>query len=135
MPEAFNEDERHLKLLSMFHYIVAGLVALFSCIFIAHLIIGIIAIVSPQMFKGNDGSLPPPFFGWIFALIGGIAVLSGWVFAVCLILAGRFLARRKRYLFCLVMAGISCMFVPFGTILGIFTIIILQRPAVREQFK
>lgn len=135
MPEVLNEDERHLNLLVIFHYVVAGLVALFSCFFIIHLVIGIIAIVSPQVMKGSNGSLPPPFFGWLFALIGGFAILLGWAFAICLIIAGRFLARRKRYLFCMVMAAMSCMCMPFGTILGIFTIIVLQRPSVKEQFK
>ena len=135
MPEVLNEDERHLKLLATFHYVVAGFVALFSCLFIIHLVIGIVAIVSPETMRGSNGSLPPPFFGWLFALMGGFVVLSGWTFAICLVMAGRFLSRRKRYLFCMVIAVMSCMFVPFGTVLGIFTIIVLQRPSVKEQFK
>jgi hypothetical protein len=85
--------------------------------------------------KGSNGSLPPPFLGWLFALVGGFAVLAGWIFAICLVMAGRFLSQRRRYLFCMVIAAIGCMFMPFGTVLGIFTIIILQRPSVKEQFK
>ncbi len=134
MPNILNEDERNLKLIVIFHYIVAGLIALFSSFFIIHLAIGIVAIISPQTLKGSNGAIPPPFFGWLFALMGVFFVLLGWGFAICLITAGRFLARRKKYLFCLVMAAISCMFAPFGTILGVFTIIMLQRPAIKEQF-
>jgi len=55
-------------------------------------------------------------------------------FAVCLALAGRFLAQRRRYYYCLVMAGIACMFMPFGTVLGVFTIIVLLRESVKELF-
>lgn len=135
MAEVLNKDEQHLRLLKIFHYVVAALVALFSCLFIIHLVIGITAIISPQTFKGSNGSMPPSFLGWLFALIGGFALLSGWAFAVCLIFAGRFLARRKRYLFCMVVAAVSCFFMPFGTVLGVFTIIVLQRPSVKEQFK
>ena len=43
------QDQEQLKLLSIFHYVVGVLAALFSCFFIIHLVIGIIAIVSPGL--------------------------------------------------------------------------------------
>jgi hypothetical protein len=49
--------------------------------------------------------------------------------------AGRFLARRKHHLFCLVVAGVECLFFPFGTVLGVFTIIVLMRPSVQQAFE
>ena len=49
-------------------------------------------------------------------------------------LAGRSLARHRRYTFCLVVAAILCLFVPFGTLLGVFTIIVLVRSTVRARF-
>ena len=33
------EDEKNLDLLALFHYIVAGLTALFSCMFLIHVAI------------------------------------------------------------------------------------------------
>jgi hypothetical protein len=32
------------------------------------------------------------------------------------------------------MAAIACMFMPFGTILGVFSIIVLVRPSVKSLF-
>jgi hypothetical protein len=32
------------------------------------------------------------------------------------------------------MAGVACLFMPFGTVLGIFTIIVLVRPQVKALF-
>jgi hypothetical protein len=32
------------------------------------------------------------------------------------------------------MAGIACVFMPFGTVLGVFTIIVLMRDSVRRLF-
>ena len=32
------------------------------------------------------------------------------------------------------MAAISCAFMPFGTVLGVFTLIVLLRPGVKELF-
>ena len=54
---------------------------------------------------------------------------------VCLALAGRYLLQRTHYTFCLVVAAIACLLMPFGTALGIFTIIVLMRPSVREMFE
>lgn len=126
-----NQNEQHLKLLSLFHYIVGGLTAFFSCFALIHLVLGIVMIVAPESF---DSDPPPPFMGWLFALIGGSIILFGWTLAGFVIAAGRFLARRKHYLFCMVIAGIECMVMPFGTVLGVFTIVVLMQPAVKEMF-
>jgi hypothetical protein len=129
-----NQDQEHLRLLSIFHYIVSGIAALFACFPILHFIIGIVAIVAPQKFAGKSGEVPPPFFGWMFVIIAGGFILLGWTYAICLACAGRFLAGRKHYLFCLIIAGLSCLFFPFGTALGVFAIIVLIRPSVKEMF-
>ena len=128
-----NQDEAHLRLLSIFHYVVGGMAALFACFPIIHLIVGI-ALIASQESSGRGGG-PPPFIGWLFAVVAGVFILGGWALAVCLICAGRFLAKRRHYLFCFVIACVSCLFMPFGTVLGVFTIIVLMRPSVKELFE
>jgi len=81
---------------------------------------------------GED--LPPEFLGWIFAVLGSLLFLIGIAMAICILIAGRSLALRKGYSFALVMACIECLFVPFGTILGVFTIVVLSRESVRGLF-
>jgi hypothetical protein len=54
--------------------------------------------------------------------------------AICILIAGRSLGLRKRYSFALVIACIECLFVPFGTILGVFTIVALSRESVKALF-
>ncbi len=127
-----NQDQEHLRLLSIFHYIVGGIAALFSFFPIIHLILGILFLVAPHRMGG--GPPPPPFLGWIFIIMGGGFILVGWAFAVCVILAGRFIVRHKHYIFCLVIASLNCLFMPFGTILGVFTIVVLVRPSVKALF-
>ena len=39
-----NEDLQYLKLLSIFHYVVGGLAALFACFPIMYIVIGILAV-------------------------------------------------------------------------------------------
>jgi hypothetical protein len=127
-----SRDEQHLKLLSIFHYIAGGLCALFSCVFILHFVIGVLALTKPELFEGDEAL--PAFFGWIFVAAGAIPILVGWTIGSLMIAAGRSLAKRTRYMFCFVIAAISCMFVPFGTVLGVFTIIVLSRESVRALF-
>lgn len=121
-----------MKLLSIFHYVVGGLTALFSCFGLIYLGIGVAMVMAPETFESGDP--PPVWFGWVFAIIGGSIVALGWILAGCVIAAGRFLAGRKHYIFCLVIAGIECMVMPFGTVLGVFTIVMLVQPAVKEMF-
>jgi len=125
-------DQEHLRLLSIFHYVVAGIIALFSCFPIIHLIVGIVWFVAPAAMSGGHG--PPLLFGLLFTLIPAMMILAGWGLAVVVLLAGRSLARRRHYTFCLVVAAISCLFMPFGTVLGVFTILVLNRPSVKALF-
>lgn len=127
------KDEEHLKLLSIFHYVVAGFAALFALFPVFHLAVGLAFILAPQQL-GNNGNLPPPFFGWVFVIFAGTFILLGFVFAAFVLAAGRCLARRRRYMFCLVMAGVETLFMPFGTVLGVFTIIVLLREGVKSLF-
>ena len=128
-----NQDQEHLRLLSIFHYIVGGIAALFSFFPVIHLVLGILFLVAPHRMGGSP-LLPPPFLGWIFIIMGGGFMLVGWAFAVCVILAGRFIVRHKHYIFCLVIASLNCLFMPFGTILGVFTIVVLVRSSVKALF-
>jgi hypothetical protein len=127
-----NEDEQYLKLLSIFHYVVGGLAGLFACFPLIHFSIGIGMLYTS--FTNPSQAGPLPIFGFLLTFIAGGIMLLGWTFAICIMLAGKFIIQRKNYMFCLVMAGVECIFTPFGTVLGAFTIILLMRPAVKEFF-
>jgi len=128
-----SQDEDHLRLLSVFHYVVAGLAGLFALFPIIHLVFGIIMIVAPGKF-GGKGDASPALFGWFFVVFASAFIIVGWVFASFVFTTGRFLKKRKHYMFCLVMAAVECLFMPFGTVLGVFTIIVLMRESVRQLF-
>jgi hypothetical protein len=128
-----NQDEQHLNLLSIFYYVVSGLAALFACIPFIHLAVGIAMLAGA--FPADKGGEPvPEFVGWIFVGVACLLILIGWTLAVLLLITGRFLSKRKNYTFCFVIAAISCLFMPFGTILGVFTIMVLSRPSVKQMF-
>jgi len=127
-----NTDSEHLKLLAIFHYIVSGLAAFCGCLPAIHLVIGLFMILAPQRF--GPGNNQPEVVGWFFVGIASFFILAGWTFAVLVLSAGRFIARRKHYQFCFVVACIECIFMPFGTVLGVFTILALNRSSVKQLF-
>lgn len=129
-----NQDEEHLKLLSIFHYVAGCLTGFVACFPIFHLIFGIVILAVGLTEASGDERIPGLIFGLMFILIAGLIILCGWTLAVCLIISGRNLTRRRRYKFCFVIACISCLLMPYGTVLGVFTIIVLMRPAVKELF-
>ena len=129
------QEEEHLRLLSIFHYVVAGLVALFSLFPIFHLIFGLFIVFAPGKVGTKEEQAGAAVIGWAFVLFAAALIAVGLAFAACVFAAGLFLAKRRHYLFCLAMAGVECMFMPFGTVLGVFTIIVLVREPVKQLFK
>jgi hypothetical protein len=130
-----NQDAEHLRLLSIFYYIVGALAALFSFFPLLYTTVGAIFIfVARHGTPKAGGELPPEFIGWIFAVIGSLLFLLGIAVAICILIAGRSLAKRTSYWFAFVMACIECLFLPFGTILGVFTIIVLSHESVKALF-
>ncbi len=130
-----NQDREHLRMLAIFHYVVAGLAGLFSLFPLLYTTIGTIFIFAARHGTAKPGEdLPPEFLGWIFTVIGSVLFLIGLAMAICILIAGRSIALRKRYPFAFVMACIECLFIPFGTILGVFTIVVLSRESVKALF-
>ncbi len=127
------QDEKHLDQLATFHTVVAGLAGVFSLLYVFHVVFGVWILSNPDGFwEGGEG--PPPAVGWMMAVMGTVVVVLGLTLAVCIFVAGRSLARRRRYRFCQVMAGIECIFMPLGTVLGVFTLLVLTRESVRQLF-
>lgn len=129
-----SQDEEHLKLLSIFHYVAGGITGFISCLPIIHFIIGLVMLVAGLTGAGDEERIPLLIFGFVFTLVIGLLILCGWALAICMIVSGRRLGQRRSYTFCFVIACISCLFMPYGTVLGVFTIIVLMRPTVKELF-
>ncbi len=136
MPEIINQDHEHLRLLSIFHYVYAGITAFFSSIGLIYVGIGLMFVFAGDKMGGGPQSPPPPaFVGLFFAIIGIVIVLFGWAHALVVFFAGRFLKRQTHYVFCFVIAVLNCVFVPFGTALGVCSLLVLNRPSVKALFE
>ena len=81
----------------------------------------------------NDPNPPPPEMGWVFSCMGATGMGFLWTIAVLQMLAGNWIRRRSHYRLCFVIACIQCIEVPKGTLLGVFTLLVLQRPSVKRS--
>ena len=126
-------DNEHLRLLSVFHFVVGGL-ALFGIAFLVlHYLIMSEVFAHPERWQTKGTPPPPEFFAvfiWVYVFVGLILVTA----SVLNILSGIFILQRKHRMFSLVIAGLDCFQVPIGTALGVFTIIVLLRDSVRQSY-
>jgi thiol:disulfide interchange protein len=126
-----SQDEQHLNLLAIFHFILGGMIALFACFPMIHMVVGILMLSG--MLDGEDA--PPRALGILLIAIPAVFIFAGWVIAALVIVAGRKLRRRASWTFCMIVAGLECLFMPFGTALGVFTIVVLSRVSIKELFE
>lgn len=139
VPPARADDQSQLDALGIAHYVVGAVGVLFACMPLIHMGIGLSVIlnkgpVAADMNTAPNMPLTPEMFGWLFFLLGAFFFLIGQTIAICLILAGRYLRRRTHYMFCFVVACVACIAFPIGTALGVFSLIVLNRPSVKVIF-
>ncbi len=136
------KDGEHLNLLSVFHYVIAGLNALGFLGLLAHYVMmkrvmEMALMTAPAGASGSSG--PPPAHVMatmmdglmIFYLVVGILILAA---VITNIVAGRCLKARKGRVFCMVISVLNCLSIPLGTVLGIFTMIVLCRNSVVQLY-
>ncbi len=130
------KEAEHLRTLAICHYVVAGL-SIFGLAFLGlHYSIMRMAFGNPQMW--DKAKSPPPFdpaeffhaFQWFYLFFGVMIVASG----ILTLISGRFIHRRVNRTFSIIIAGLNCLYMPFGTLLGIFTLIVLTKDSVLQLY-
>jgi len=137
------EDASHLRMLAIGYYVYAGLTALFSFLALIYMAIGgaMMAGKIPMGPKGAPGTTPPGapmpenwmggfFFG--FGLLFFVIIIA---LAVASLMTARWISARKHPVFCMIIGALACMNVPLGTLLGVFTFVVLLRPSVQQLFR
>lgn len=143
-----------LRLLALGFYIKGAVGAVFVSFFLVHFIMLLafsfmpesawqtrppsqtsIDMVSPSPTPRPTNIQGPPVAMFrIFAGAIGAIILLGWTFGGLTIYAGRCVHKRQRRSFIYVMAGLNCVLIPWGTLLGVFTFIVMQTPTARREF-
>jgi len=142
-------DRDHLNVLAIFHFVVAALAIVGIAFLFLHYTLMSSVFEHPGFWQPQHTAgatplphpsevHPPQFPAHFFAIFKWFYVVAG----VCLLLAfvgnlfsGFFLRARKHRVFSLVVAGLDCLQIPFGTVLGVFTIVVLARESVMELYR
>lgn len=138
-PPLSNKDAEHLRLLAIFHYIVSGLSILGLGFLALHYSFMRMIFGDPQLLNNPKKTAPfnPSefldffhFLQWIYVAIGLVIVVGG----ILNFISGRFIHRRVNRIFSIVIAALNCLHFPFGTGLGIFTLIVLTKDSVMQLY-
>ena len=127
-------DEEHVRLLGIFYYVSGGLSALFGLFPLIYVAMGAVIMAIPNLDTPPEGELAVRSMGAMFAGMGLVFFIVAQAFAAIKILAGYWLLRKRNRMFCLVVAGIICIGIPYSTVLGVLTFVVLLRDSVRELF-
>lgn len=114
-------------------FLIKGILILcFSLFFILYAGIG---FIFSNTIQNLDTSKDIPFdFGWIFIIIGSIGLVLSITLGVLTLLTSTYIKAEKHYNFIFAMALINCFTGILGILLGIFTLIELTKPEVKERF-
>lgn len=133
-PDPRKTDAEQLNLLAIFHFVGAGLAVAALLFLLLHFTIFRTILSNPEFMKNSGGPPPPMFFfalfQWFYLIFGLWFLASG----ILSLISGFYLRARKHRTFSLVVAGLLCLHIPLGTVLGIFTIIVLSRESVRQWY-
>jgi len=128
------EDADHLKLLAIFHFIGAGFALLGIMFIFAHYMMMHTFINNPQIWQNQRQPMPPreffAMFQWFYVIFAFWFIGSG----ILNVISGFCIVARKHRTFSIVVAAINCLHIPLGTVLGVFTIMVLIRDSVREVY-
>lgn len=128
-------DADHLRMLAIFHYVFAGLSVLGLAFLAVHYAFMHTMFSHPEMWKNANGAALPPrefleMFVWFYVFFAVVCVAVG----IGNLVSARFLQKRTNRVFSLVIACVDFLQFPFGTVLGVFTVIVLMRDSVRELY-
>lgn len=122
----------HLDTLGILFYVAGGFGVLVGLFPIIHLVMGI-AMVTGAL-PDTSGDEAAQVMGWVFVGVAVGLIVFLQAMAVVQILAGRALRRRSSLKAAQILSGISCVNMPFGTILGVLALVALGKPEGRALF-
>jgi len=130
--------EERLRLLSLGFYISGAIGAVLVSFLLIHLAMFAGFSFMPESAwhtgKGHPDAPPVMLFRILAAILGGI-ILVGWTLGGLTGYAGRCIARRENRTFILIMSAINCIWIPYGTLLGVASFSLLSTPAAKDAFK
>jgi hypothetical protein len=121
----------NLSTFATLHLVKGILTILFSLFFLFYMFIGSVLSFTPM---DNDAHMPFKIGNFVI-IIGAVGFLITVTIGILTILAGKYIKERRNYNFIFTISILNCMIGVLGILLGVFTILDLNKPHVKAQFE
>jgi hypothetical protein len=126
------QSNHNLNTFSILFLIKAILTLCFSIFFMFYVGLGFFVSSAVAFDQSNDIPFNP---GIIVIIIGAIGLVITVTIGILTILASNYLKAVKNYNFIFAMAVVSCLTGILGILLGVFALIELSKPEVKQLFE
>jgi len=123
------QTRRHLRLLGFF-YIIFGLLALPVLA-----MFGFHGLILDQVLANTPEPEIREFIERIASMIGFTVILFVLLHVVVGFYIGGCFRKQRHYTLCMISAIFACLSFPLGTILGVFSIVVLMKPEAKYLFE
>ena len=121
----------NLSTLATLHLVKGILTILFSLLFLLYMFVGT-AVTFGTIHHDQD---TPFHIGNIFIIVGAVGFVITVSIGILTLLAGKYIKERRNYNFIFAISIINCITGILGVLLGVFTILDLNKPHVKAQFE
>jgi hypothetical protein len=134
-----DQDDRDFRRLAWAHYIAGGLTVLMAVPSAAAIWQGsdwVQALISQFGLRGlfQDLDLPAELLDQMLVLLFTSITLMVLLHAAILVWVGRCLAQARHYWVVYIFSILDCTYIPLGTVIGIWAVVVLNRASVKARF-
>lgn len=124
--------KKHLSTLSILHYVYGALVCAGGVA--ALVFMGVGSLLSSELVMQEEPEVPVEWLGSLFKY-GGLALfILMEVWGVLIMLSGSWISRATNRTGSMIIAALCLLSVPFGTALGVFTLVVLSDDTVMADY-
>lgn len=91
-------------------------------------------VVAAAARNGSQAGIPPQLLRVFFGIFGLVFFTAAVNLAIAKLMAAARIRRRPSRTFCRLVADTSCLGIPYGTVLGVCTFMVLGRDSVAGLF-
>jgi hypothetical protein len=132
-------EAKTIRQLAWAHYAVAAVTALMALPFILALCHGTDGI-GQAVLPGNllrqmdDLEVPPELIDQMMGFLMVSTILMILLHATVVAWVGWCIAGYRRYWVVFIFSLLDCTYIPFGTVIGVWAVVMLSRPSVKARF-
>ena len=123
---------RNLSTISTLHYVYGALICI-TAIGLGFVLFAVGGMMNSDMMQ-QELDAPPEIVGHLMQSIGSAAAFGILAFGIFVMLSGYWISKGRNRNGSIIIAALCCLSIPFGTALGIFTLITLSNDEVKQYY-